>query len=53
MATTYHGIGGRIQHCRAGIGDQTSDYDFLAWTYPAFDDVACEFLDPELCPSTV
>jgi hypothetical protein len=27
--------------------------DFLAWTYPAFDEVAREFPDPELCASKV
>ena len=27
--------------------------DFLAWAYPAFDEVACEFIDPELCAPKV
>ena len=53
MTTSYHDIGSRVKHRRTGIDDQTSDYDFLAWSYPAFDKVACEFPDPELCPSTV
>ena len=48
MATSYHDIGSRVEHRRTGIDDQTSDYDFLAWTYPAFDEVACAFPDPEL-----
>ena len=53
MATSYHDIGSRVKHRRTGIDDQTSDYDFLAWTYSAFDEVGCGFPDPELCPSKV
>ena len=30
------------------VDDQPSDYDFLAWTYPAFDEVACAFSDSTL-----
>lgn len=50
MATSYHDIGSRVKHRRTGIDNQTSDYDFIVWTYLAFDEVACEFTNPELCP---
>ena len=47
-------IGSRVKHL-TGIGDQCdqTSYVFLqvAWTYPAFDDVACAFplpIMPEL-----
>jgi hypothetical protein len=57
IATSYHDIGSRFQHRRTAIEDQShqpSDYyDFLVWTYPAFDEVACAFPDPELCRSKV
>ena len=55
MTTIYHDIGSRIKHCRTGIDDQISDYYVLAWIYPALDEVACEFPDPdpELCPFKV
>ena len=53
MATSYHHIASRVKHRRTGIDDQSSDHGFLAWTYTAFEEVACEFGDPELCPSEV
>ena len=56
MATSYHDIGSRVKDCRTGIDDQsyqTSAYNILAWTYAAFDEVACAFPDPEPCPSKV
>ena len=45
MDNIYHDIGSRIKHCRTGIDDQTSDYDFLARIYPVLDEVSCEFRD--------
>jgi len=53
MAASYHDIGSRVNYRWTGIDDQTSDYDFLAWTYPTFDEVACAFPSLELCPSNV
>ena len=48
LATCYHGIGSRVKHRRTGIDDQVHDSgDLLVWTYPAVDEVACAFPDPD------